>query len=106
MIYGEFSIDPPYFGYNSAKHENPVLCIFMFRVLPELKFTWDFSGVNILSWEPSREQEVNEGGHEGQTRLGGAGPWPGHAPNLVWASSLWCRLSLSPDAQLDMKTPI
>jgi hypothetical protein len=23
----EFSIDPPYFGYNSTEQENPVLCI-------------------------------------------------------------------------------
>jgi hypothetical protein len=36
--------------------------------------TWDFLGVNILSWEPSRAQKVNEGGHGGQTRPGGAGP--------------------------------
>jgi hypothetical protein len=26
-----FSIDPPYFGYNSAGQENPVLCILMFQ---------------------------------------------------------------------------
>jgi hypothetical protein len=25
-----FSIDPPYFGYNSAEQENPILCIFIF----------------------------------------------------------------------------
>jgi hypothetical protein len=25
-----FSIDPPYLGYNSAKLEAPVLCIFKF----------------------------------------------------------------------------
>jgi hypothetical protein len=39
--------------------------------LPELKLTWDFSGVNILSPESSGAQEVNEGGHEGQTSTGG-----------------------------------
>jgi hypothetical protein len=26
-----FSIDPPYLGYNSTEHENPILCIFMFQ---------------------------------------------------------------------------
>jgi hypothetical protein len=26
-----FSIDPPYFGYNSTEEENPVLCIFTFE---------------------------------------------------------------------------
>jgi hypothetical protein len=26
-----FSIDPPYFGYNPAEHENPILCIFTFQ---------------------------------------------------------------------------
>jgi hypothetical protein len=26
-----FSIDPPYFGYNSAKQENTVLCILAFQ---------------------------------------------------------------------------
>jgi hypothetical protein len=27
----EFSIDPPYFGYNSAGQENPILRIFKFH---------------------------------------------------------------------------
>jgi hypothetical protein len=34
MFYNDlsgFSIDPPYFGYNSAEQENPVLRIFMFQ---------------------------------------------------------------------------
>jgi hypothetical protein len=26
-----FSIDPPYFGYNFAEQEDPVLCIFTFQ---------------------------------------------------------------------------
>jgi hypothetical protein len=33
MIYNDlwrFSIDPPYYGYNSAEQENPVLRIFTF----------------------------------------------------------------------------
>jgi hypothetical protein len=74
-----FSIDPPYFGYNSAEQEN-LLCVFLsFRNLLELKLTWDFSGVNILSREPFGAQEVNEGGHEAHLSTGGAGPWPGRA---------------------------
>jgi hypothetical protein len=56
-----------------------MFCVFLrFRNLPELKLTWNFSGINILSREPSRAQEVNEGGHEGQTSTGGVGPRPGH----------------------------
>jgi hypothetical protein len=26
-----FSMDPPYFGYNSVEHEKPVLCILTFQ---------------------------------------------------------------------------
>jgi hypothetical protein len=71
-----FSIDPPYFGYNSAEQENSVL---RFRDLPGLKLTCDFLAVNILPREEPRGQEVNEGGHEGQTIISGAGPRPGRA---------------------------
>jgi hypothetical protein len=68
-----FSIDPPYFGYNSAEQEN-LFCVFLyFRNLPELKVTWNFLGINILSQEPSGAQEVNKVGQEGQTRPGGVG---------------------------------
>jgi hypothetical protein len=45
MFYNDlwgFSIDPSYFGYNSAEQENHVLCILCFRNLPELKLTWIF----------------------------------------------------------------
>jgi hypothetical protein len=45
MFYNDlwgFFIDPPYFGYNSAEQENPVLCILRFRDLLGLKLTWDF----------------------------------------------------------------
>ena len=30
-VFGDFPNDPPYFGYNSAGQENPVLCIFSFQ---------------------------------------------------------------------------
>jgi hypothetical protein len=33
-----------------------------------------FLGINILSWEASGAQEVNEGGHEAQTVTSGVGP--------------------------------
>jgi hypothetical protein len=69
-----FSIDTPYLGYNSAEQENPVLCIFTFREPSRTQIAWDFSGVNILSREPSGAQEVNKGDHGSQTRPGGAGP--------------------------------
>jgi hypothetical protein len=31
MIYGDFSINTPDSGYNSAEHENPILRILMFQ---------------------------------------------------------------------------
>jgi hypothetical protein len=74
-----FSTDPPYFGYNFAG----LFCVFWhFRNLPKLKLTWDSSGVNVLSREESRAQEVNEGGHEAQTILGGTGPWRSRATQV------------------------
>jgi hypothetical protein len=53
--------------------------------------TCNFSGINILSREPSGAQEVNEGGHEGQNRPGGAGPRLGR--------TTWLRLGLEPPIQ-------
>jgi hypothetical protein len=53
MIYGDFSIDPLYFGYNYAKQENPVLCIFMFQEPSRTQIDLGFLGINILSQEPS-----------------------------------------------------
>jgi hypothetical protein len=84
-----FSIDPLNFGYNSVEQETPVLCIFTFqepcRTQIDLGF---FLSVNILSREPCGAQEVNKGGHGGQTRPGGMGSGPGHATQA--------RLSLRP----------
>jgi hypothetical protein len=51
MIYNVlwgFSIDPPYFGYNSAGQKKPCFAYLSFRNLSELKLTWDFWSVNIL----------------------------------------------------------
>jgi hypothetical protein len=67
-----FSIDPHYFCYNSAQQENPVLCIFMFQEPSRTQIDLRFFGIKILSREPSRPQEVNEVGHDGQTSIGGA----------------------------------
>jgi hypothetical protein len=62
----------PLFGYNSAEQKT-LFCVFLcFRNLTELKLTWVFSSVNILSREPSGAQEVNEVDHYGQTSTGGA----------------------------------
>ena len=47
-VFGDFPKDPPYFGYNSAGQENPVLCIFCFRNLYGLKLTGDFSRIIIF----------------------------------------------------------
>jgi hypothetical protein len=105
MINEDFSLIPLIFI--TRQNMETLFCVFLrFRNLPKLKLIWDFLGVNILSWEPSEAQEVNEGGHGGQTRLGGTSPWPGRAPNLVWASSRRYHPSSSPNAQPDLKTPI
>jgi hypothetical protein len=37
-----FSIDPSYFGYNSAGQENPIFVFLSFRDLLGLKLTLDF----------------------------------------------------------------
>jgi hypothetical protein len=51
-----FSIDPPYFGYNS-------FCIFLrFRDLSRLKLTWDFLDVNILPREALEEKKSTRQG--------------------------------------------
>jgi hypothetical protein len=44
-----FSIDPPYFGYNSVEQENPILRIFKFQEPSRTQITWDFWSINILS---------------------------------------------------------
>jgi hypothetical protein len=71
MFYNDlwgFSIDPPYFGYNSAEQENPILHILCFKDLPGLKLTWDFSGVNILpresTWRRISQQDEAQGPNE------------------------------------------
>jgi hypothetical protein len=70
----EFSIDPPYFGYNSGELENPILRILTFHGPSETQIDLGFSGINILSREASGDQEVNKEGHDAQTRPSGAGP--------------------------------
>jgi hypothetical protein len=68
-----FSIDPPYFGYNSAEQENHVLCIFTFQEPSHTQIDLKFV---------ERQYFINEGGHDGQTRPGGAGPGLGHATQV------------------------
>jgi hypothetical protein len=43
-----FSIDPPYFGYNSAGQENPILHILMFQEPSRTQIDLGFWSVNIL----------------------------------------------------------
>jgi hypothetical protein len=106
MIYGDFSLIPLILVI-TLQNRKTMFCVFLcFGNLLELKLTCDFSGVNVLSREPSRVQEVNEEGHDGQTSTGGTGPGQGAPPMLKWASSLRCRPSSSPDSQLDLKTPL
>jgi hypothetical protein len=51
----------------------------MFQEPSQTQIDLGFFGVNILSREPSGVQEVNEGGHKGQTSTGGVGLGPGRA---------------------------
>jgi hypothetical protein len=54
MIYGDFPLIPLILVLTLQNNKTP-FCVFLrFRSLPELKLTWDFLGVNILSQEPSR----------------------------------------------------
>jgi hypothetical protein len=39
-----FSIDPPYFGYNSAEQENPILCILTFQEPSQTQIDMGFFG--------------------------------------------------------------
>jgi hypothetical protein len=96
----------PYFDYNSAEQENHVCVFSRIRGLPEIKLTWDFSGVNTLPRDAPGGEEVNKRRPRGQTSTGGGGLGHATPPIPVWASSLCCRLSSSSDAQLDLKTPI
>jgi hypothetical protein len=43
-----FHIDPPYFGYNSAEQETPVLCILPFQVPFGTQIERGFYGMNIF----------------------------------------------------------
>ena len=40
--FGDFTRSPPYFGYNSAGQENPVLCIFSFQGPIQTQIDLDF----------------------------------------------------------------
>jgi hypothetical protein len=44
-----FSINPPYFGYNSAEQESPILYILTFQGPSETQIERCFSGVNIFT---------------------------------------------------------
>jgi hypothetical protein len=72
-----------------VQNRKTLFCVFLcFRNLPKFKLTWNFSGINILSRELSREEEVDELGPRGQTSTCGAGPWLATPPMPVWASKL------------------
>jgi hypothetical protein len=60
MFYGDFP-SIPLILVTTVQTRKTLFCIFLsFRNLPELKLTWDFWSVNILSREAPREEEVNE----------------------------------------------
>jgi hypothetical protein len=79
MIFGDFPSTPLIFVI-TLQNKKTLFCVFLcFRNLPKLKLTWDILGVNNLSREPSREEEVNKMDPRGQTSTGGMGPWTGRA---------------------------
>jgi hypothetical protein len=106
MIYGDFP-SIPLILVITLQNRKPQFYVFLrFKNLPELKLTWDFSGVNILSREPSRRQEVNNVGHNGKRAQVARAPGQAVPPIPVWATRLRCCPSLSPNTQLNLKTPI
>jgi hypothetical protein len=62
---GIFSIDPPYFGYNSAGQKTLFPIFLSFRALPGLKLTGDFWSINILSRETPGKEEVKKNEAQG-----------------------------------------
>jgi hypothetical protein len=65
MIYGDFP-SIPLILVITLQNRITLFCVFLyFRNIPKIKLTWDFSGVNILSREPSGEEEFNEMGPRG-----------------------------------------
>jgi hypothetical protein len=101
-----FSIDPTYFGYNSAGLENHVLHIFKFQRPSQTPIDRGFFGALIFYHEKHQEKKSMRRG-PGAKRAHVARP-PGQAapPKVVQASSLQHRQSSSPDGQLDLKTSI
>jgi hypothetical protein len=82
MFYGDFP-SIPLMLVITQQDRKTMFCIFLsFRNLPELKLTWDFWSINILSRETLEDQEVNETRLRGQTRPGGMGHWPGRATQV------------------------
>jgi hypothetical protein len=60
MFHGDFP-STPLILVITLQNRKTMFCIFLsFRNLPELKLTWDFWSVNILSREATRGEEVNE----------------------------------------------
>ena len=41
-VLGDFLRSPPYLGYNSARQENPVLCILLFQGPIRTQIDWGF----------------------------------------------------------------
>ena len=75
-VFGDFPNDPPYFGYNSAGQENPVLCFFSSRDLYGLKLTGDFSRINIFQYMTKLSFETTQT----DPRRGKEDRWCAHPP--------------------------
>ena len=103
--FGDFPRSPPYFGYNSAGPENPVFVFYCFRDLYGLKFTGDFSSINILPIMMELSFETTQT----ETRGGKEHRWHAHplgAPPIGLASSsLLSRPSKVPGGPHDLKPP-
>jgi hypothetical protein len=90
-----------------------LFCIFLsFGDYFRLKLIWDFWSVNILSEEEEEEEEeekeeqVNKMRPKAERVQVARAPCHAAPPMIVGASSLRCHPSSSPDAQLDLKSPI
>jgi hypothetical protein len=102
-----FSIDPPYFGYNSAGQENPALRNFLVsRTFPDSNWPGIFR-VLIFYHEKHLEKKKStiQGPGAKQAQVVRA-PCQAVPPNVVRTSSLQHCQSSPPNAQIDLKMPI
>jgi hypothetical protein len=85
-----FSIDPPYFGYNSAEQENPVLHILIFEEPSRTQIDPRFFGRSYFITKSIWYTRSQQGGPRGPKEHRWRGPlaWPRHTGSFgPWTSA-------------------